>query len=76
MRHAFTAVIHQEDGLYVAERPELGAVSQGTSIDDAIADLKEATELYIEEMSDAGAETSLIVQGRQLIATFEAVSRA
>ena len=45
----FTAVIHKENDLYVAECPEVGTVSQGESIEDAIANLKEATELYLEE---------------------------
>jgi len=45
----FTAVIHREDDLYVATCPELGTVSQGTTIEDALANLKEATELYLEE---------------------------
>lgn len=44
-----SAVIHREDDLYVAECPELGTVSQGRSIEDAVANLKEATELYLEE---------------------------
>jgi len=46
---SFTAVIHKEEDLYVAECPELGTVSQGYSIEEAIANLKEATELYLEE---------------------------
>jgi len=45
----FTAIIYKEDDLYVAECPEVGTVSQGYSIEEAIANLKEATELYIEE---------------------------
>jgi predicted RNase H-like HicB family nuclease len=45
----FTAVIHREDDLYVASCPELGTVSQGDTIDNALANLKEATELYLEE---------------------------
>jgi len=45
----FTAVIHREDGLYVATCPELGTVSQGATIEDALANLKESTELYLEE---------------------------
>lgn len=45
----FTAVIHKEENLYVAQCPEVGTVSQGESIEDAIANLKEATELYLEE---------------------------
>ncbi len=45
----FTAIIHKEDGLYVAECPEVGTVSQGETIEVAVLNLKEATELYLEE---------------------------
>jgi len=45
----FTAIIHKEDSLYVAECPEIGTVSQGGTIEEAIENLKEATELYLEE---------------------------
>ncbi|OPY86869.1 MAG: hypothetical protein A4E71_01350 [Smithella sp. PtaU1.Bin162] len=44
-----TAVLHREVDLYVAECPEVGTVSQGETIEEAIANLKEATELYLEE---------------------------
>jgi len=44
----FTAVLHKEDDIYVAECPEVGTVSQGYTIDEVIANLKEATELYLE----------------------------
>jgi predicted RNase H-like HicB family nuclease len=45
----FTAIVHQEEDLYVADCPEVGTVSQGKSFEEAIANLKEATELYLEE---------------------------
>ena len=45
----FTAMFHKEEDIYVAECPEVGTVSQGESIESAIANLKEATELYLEE---------------------------
>ena len=48
-----TAVIHKEIDLYVAECPEVGTVSQGTTVEEAIANLREATELYIEEFTQA-----------------------
>jgi len=44
-----TAVIHQEDDLFVAECPEVGVASQGITIQDAVINLREATELYLEE---------------------------
>ena len=61
----FTAVIHREDDLYVATCPELGTVSQGATIESALANLKEATELYLEEFP-------LPDVGRPLLTTFEA----
>ena len=45
----FTAVLHKEDDIYVAECPEVGTVSQGYTIEEAITNLREATELYLEE---------------------------
>ena len=45
----FTAVLHQEGDLFVAECPEVGTVSQGATVDEAVANLKEATELFLEE---------------------------
>ena len=44
-----TAVIHLEEDLYVAECPEVGTASQGKTIEEAIANLKEATEIFLEE---------------------------
>ena len=44
-----TAVLHKEDDLYVAECPEVGTVSQGYTVEEAVVNLKEATELYLEE---------------------------
>lgn len=45
----FTAVLHRDEHIYVAECPELGMVSQGSTMEEALANLKEATELYLEE---------------------------
>jgi len=61
----FSAVLHKEEDLYVAECPEVGTVSQGYTIEEAVANLKEATELYLEEfpLSDVS---------RPLLTTFEA----
>ena len=55
-----TAILHQEDDLYVAECPEAGTVSQGYSIEEAIANLKEATELYLEEFPLGKISRSLL----------------
>ena len=45
----FTAVIHKEEDIYVAECPEVGTASQGYTIEESLANLKEATELYLED---------------------------
>jgi predicted RNase H-like HicB family nuclease len=45
----YTAIIHKEDNLYVAECPEIGTASQGETIEEAVKNLQEATELYLEE---------------------------
>ena len=47
--HTFTASIHKEGHLYVASCIEVGTVSQGESLEEALVNLKEATELYLEE---------------------------
>ena len=48
-KQILTAVLHKETDLYVAECPEVGTVSQGFTVEEAVANLKEATELYLEE---------------------------
>jgi len=66
VKQTFTAVIHREADLYVAECPEVGTVSQGSTIEEAISNLKEATELYLEEFP-------LHDVSKPLMTTFEAV---
>ncbi|MCJ7813213.1 type II toxin-antitoxin system HicB family antitoxin [bacterium] len=48
-KYTFAAVLHKEGKYYVAECPETGTASQGTTIESAIQNLKEATEVYLEE---------------------------
>lgn len=42
--------------MYAAECPEVGTVSQGKTVEQAVANLKEATELYLEEFPLAETE--------------------
>jgi predicted RNase H-like HicB family nuclease len=65
----FTAVIHKEEDLYVALCPEVGTVSQGYTIEEAVANLREATELYLEELPVQDFPKSLLT-------TFEAAVNA
>jgi predicted RNase H-like HicB family nuclease len=59
-----TAVLHREEDIYIAECPEVGTFSQGKTIEEAVDNLKEATELYLEDFPQ---ET----EGKSIITTFE-----
>jgi predicted RNase H-like HicB family nuclease len=63
-KRIFTAVIHKEGNLYVAQCPEVGTASQGQTLEEALTNLKEATELYLEEFP-------LPKTDRSLVTTFE-----
>ena len=52
------------EGGYVANNPETGATTQGENVSEAVANLKEATELYLEEFPIESG-------GRPLLTTFE-----
>jgi predicted RNase H-like HicB family nuclease len=53
MTKKFTAVITREENWYVDHCVELGVVSQGKTIKDSKANLKEAVELYLESFGAA-----------------------
>jgi predicted RNase H-like HicB family nuclease len=46
-------LIPAEEGGFVALNPETGSTTQGESVPEAIANLREATELYLEEFTSA-----------------------
>lgn len=62
-----TAILYWEEDVYVAECPEVGTASQGETVEAAIANLKEATELYLEEFP-------MLDTSPRLITTFEVSS--
>ena len=65
-----TAVlIPAEEGGFVALNPETGTTTQGESIEEALASLQEATELYLEEFP-------VTSYGKPLLTTFEVPARA
>jgi predicted RNase H-like HicB family nuclease len=67
--HAF--LISAPEGGYVSFNPETGTTTQGETVEEALANLKEAVELYFEECPPAAAE----LEGSDrpaLLATFEA----
>lgn len=50
MKMDFTAIIKKGEKQFVALCPELDVVSQGYTVEESLKNLKEAVELYIEEM--------------------------
>jgi predicted RNase H-like HicB family nuclease len=60
-----TAVLTPDpEGGYVAFNPETGSTTQGETVTEALDNLREATELYLQEFP-------LVCGGRPLLTTFE-----
>lgn len=57
------------EGGFVAYNPETGTTTQGETIEESLANLREATELYLEEFP-------LALAGRSLFTTFHVDARA
>ena len=58
-----------EEGGFVALNPETGTTTQGETIPEALANLREATELYL-------MESPLVTAGQPLVTTFEVAAHA
>ena len=69
MTSVLTAIVHKEDNLYVAQCPEVGTASQGETIEEAVTNLQEATELYLEEFP-------IRQTFRPILTTFEVTAHA
>jgi predicted RNase H-like HicB family nuclease len=57
------------EGGFTALNPETGSTSQGETVEEALANLREATELFIEEFP-------LVTAGQPLVTTFEVAAHA
>ncbi len=57
------------EGGYVAYNPETGTTTQGETVEEALGNLREATELYLDEFP-------LSVSGRPLLTTFQVPAHA
>jgi predicted RNase H-like HicB family nuclease len=65
-----TAVlVPAQEGGFIAINPETGTTSQGESVEEAVANLQEATELYLEEFPVAS-------YGKTLLTTIEVTAHA
>ncbi len=58
-----------EEGGFLALNPETGTTTQGDSLEQAIENLREATELYLEEFPQ-------VFHGKALLTTFEISANA
>ncbi len=47
-RHTYTAIVEKEGDGYVALCPELDVASQGVTVEEATANLREVVELFLE----------------------------
>ncbi|MDW7730117.1 MAG: type II toxin-antitoxin system HicB family antitoxin [Bacillota bacterium] len=57
------------EGGYIASNPETGTTTQGDTIEEALFNLREATELYLEEFP-------IDIYRRSLLTTFEVKKHA
>ena len=64
-----TAVVHKEQEWFVAECPEVGTASQGKTIEEAVQNLAEATEVYLDEFPQDAPS-------RPILTTFEVPAHA
>ena len=68
-----TALVWKEGNQYVSKCPELEVASCGDTLEEALENLKEAVELYIENAKELGIlEDELeIIFSKKFITTFE-----
>ena len=65
-----TAVVYPAaEGGFTALNPETGTTTQGESVEEAMANLREATQLYLEEFP-------LKTSGQPLVTTFQVTVNA
>lgn len=58
--HLTAVLIPAPEGGYTALNPETGTASQGETIKEALANLKEATQLYLEDFPMSAFEPSFV----------------
>ena len=69
--HSYTAILEKEGDMYVSLCPELDVASQGVTVEEATANLKEAVELFL-ECADA-EEIKRRLHTEVFVTRFEAV---
>ncbi|RLG31739.1 type II toxin-antitoxin system HicB family antitoxin [Methanosarcinales archaeon] len=54
-----TAIMWSEEDVYVSKCPELGVASCGDTLEEALSNLKEAVELYLDNARELGLITDV-----------------
>ncbi len=73
-KERFTAILEKEGGHYVSLCPELDIASQGSTVEEAKSNLKEAVELFLETADDAEIKSRLHTE--LFVTQFEVVRAA
>jgi len=69
-KSSYTTILEKEGDLYVALCPELDVASQGATVEEATANLKEAVELFLESADPR--EINQRLHGEVFITRFDA----
>jgi len=64
-----TAAVHQEEDWYVAQCLEVDVASQGQTISEALSNLREAVELYLDEAPEVELTATPLVTSFQIPGT-------
>lgn len=66
MPRTLTAALHREEDWFIAQCLEVDVASQGRTIEESLANLAKAVELYLEEVDDPAGH----VASTPLVTTF------
>ncbi len=73
-KFSLTATIWDEEGVYVSKCPELGVASCGDTPEEALSNLKEAVELYLDNARELGIiedVTTALTSSHKFTSVFE-----
>lgn len=73
MRYTVLLLPDSETKSFVVHVPALGVTTQGTSVEDALAMAKEASELMIEDLVDRGEDVP-VEEGGAIVSSIDAVA--
>ncbi len=68
------AVVWREEDMFVAREVVTGVTSQGRSVEEALENLREALELYLEEAPEAAERLAVLEEG--IVGVMEVTAKA